>query len=382
VTFNPDPNTQPKSFGTGAVLTVDITDPDFQFPRIIRGTLGYDRDLFWGIRGTVEGVFSQTQQDVFYVNANLTPTGATAFDGRPTFKKISTALSDAYLLTNTEKGEESMLTLQLNRPFTNGLVLGVSYAWQNVESAFDTTSSRAVSSWRFRHTKGDVFNDDVARGQWEVEHRGTANISYNFNTGFLNHTFGVYYNVQSGRPYSILMGGDPNTDGNASNDLLYVPASGAFILCPTGANAAPNATAACRSNTATFTPSDPNRLYTYLANAGITDNGRILDRYESTEPWSRQLDLHYELGIPFRGINTAVSLDLLNAMNLLWRNSGVVRFVANQNVTVVNFRGIDPTSGKPVYQEASATALNPSSQFSVASIRSRWQARFGLRVSF
>jgi hypothetical protein len=52
---------------------------------------------------------------------------------------------------------------------------------------------------------------------------------------------------------------------------------------------------------------------------------------------------------------------------------------------------LDP-SGKPVYREASTTlnadgtrnfgSLTPGRQFSVADLRSRWQARLGLRVSF
>ncbi len=36
--------------------------------------------------------------------------------------------------------------------------------------------------------------------------------------------------MQSGRPYSLLMGGDVNGDGQATNDLLFVPGSADSVI--------------------------------------------------------------------------------------------------------------------------------------------------------
>lgn len=296
-------------------------------------------------------------------------------------------MADAFLLTNTDAGDELTATLQLNRPFKNGWVMGASYAWQDANSAFDATSSRAVSNWRFRHTKGDIFDpNDVSRSAFEVEHRFNANVSYAVNTGPLSHSVGLFYNVQSGAPYSILMsslGASVNGDFNTSNDLMYIPSGAdAFILCPSGSNAAPNASAACRSSSATFTPIDGNRLFNYLSAAGIDGRGRIIDRYEPSGLWSRQLDLHYELGLPVQRFRPTVTFDILNILNMIDAENGNVYFVANQNVTVVGYNGIDPTTGKPVYREFFNGALNPGAQFTLADTRSRWTARIGVRVSF
>ena len=69
--FNPDPNTQSRLDGVaGATQDVALSDPDFQFPRVLRSTLGYDRELPWGIRGTVEALYSMNQEEVFYQNIN------------------------------------------------------------------------------------------------------------------------------------------------------------------------------------------------------------------------------------------------------------------------------------------------------------------------
>ena len=69
-------------------------------------------------------------------------------------------------------------------------------------------------------------------------------------------------------------------------------------------------------------------------------------------------------------------------MSKLVDPKGVVRYVANQSVTPVNYRGLDADTGKAIYQEATLGSLNPGRQFSTADIRSRWQAKLGLRFSF
>ena len=368
--FNPDPFNQPR-VGAGAAagtLTVDIIDPDFEFPRVLRTTLGYDRDLFFGVRGTAEVVYSQTQQDVFYYNANRREVGTNAIDGRPTFAKINTTdLDSAYLLSNTSNGRETTFTVQLTRPFTNGLTLGVNYAWQDAQSAFDATSSRAVSNWRFRHTQGDIFEDDLSNSAFEIEQRLNAHLSYDFRTGPLTHTIGAYYNMQSGRPFSMIQGNDANTDLNVGNDLLYIPAQGEVIY-EFSNRSREGAEAAFAAFMQTFDV-DP-----YA--------GRITDRYEFQEPWNRRLDMHYEFGLPLFGVETSLQFDLLNALNLIDNDFGTVQFIPNQNTTIASFVGNDAATGKPIYREAGTGRWSRERLFSIADLTSRWQGRFGVRVSF
>ncbi len=85
IAFNPDPLNQPHTGGAGSTIAVDLIDPDFDFPRVLRATLGYDRVLPWNIRATVEGVWSQTQKDVFYKNVAKVRSGISPLDGRPRF---------------------------------------------------------------------------------------------------------------------------------------------------------------------------------------------------------------------------------------------------------------------------------------------------------
>lgn len=365
--FNPDPFNQPRNLGAGGAVTVDLIDPDFEFPRVLRTTLGYERELPWGIRGSGELVWSQTQEDVYYQNVNKVQTSTVSFDGRPTYASASSALANALLLTNTSEGEELTAVLQLDRPFENGLRVGGLYAYMDAESAFDATSSRAISNWQFMPVKGDIFRPEVSTSLFEIEHRFNLNAAWNFETGRLGHTVALYYNVQSGRPYSVLMSGDPNRDGFTTNDLISIPASAdAIILRNFAGQDIPYST-----------------LAEYLSHAGLDATaGGIVDRNSSREPWSRQLDFHYGIDLPIRMVDAGLTFDLMNLLNLVDSDQGVTRFVANQSHTPVRFTGIDPTTGKPIYQEAANGSLRPGAQFSTADLRSRWQMKLGLRLSF
>jgi hypothetical protein len=386
--FTADPLNQPK-LGAAGALSVDLIDPDFKFPRVMRMTLGYDRDLFWGIRASGELLYSKTQEDVYYQNLNDVQSGTSPLDGRPTYIRRSAQVVDATILTNTDKGSEMIESIQLTRPFWHGLTLSGNYSHQNAKSAFDATSSRAISNWRFQHNQGDIFTPKLGRSAFEQKNRFSLNATYDFNTGVFGHTFGLYYNAQSGRPYSLIMGGDPNRDTNASNDLLYLPGGAdKFILCPSNATT-PTATNPCGTRTAL----DSGIFQNYVSFAGLDPTkARILNKYESFEPWSRKLDFHYSLQLPVKTVRSEVTFDMLNVLHYFDKNAGNVYFVSNQNISPVTYVAQDAATGKPIYREASTTldtagnrvfgSLTPGRQFSIADLSSRYQMRLGLRFTY
>lgn len=384
--FNPDPANQPKSLGAGGALSVDLMDPNFQFPRVLRGTLGYDRDLWFGVRGTIEGLYSKTQQDVFYVNANRKQVGTSPLDGRPVYDRISTDLVDAPLLTNSSEGHEAIWSLQLSRPFSHGLTLSGGFAHQNTQTSFDATSSRAISNWQFRPTPGDIFAHNTYRSQFEVKNRYNLAATYDFGTGPFTHSVGLFWNAQQGHPYSLLMGSGPLVNGGrsvngdlfTSNDLLFVPSNA--IVCQSSGTTV----ASCVANNATAGGQAAQaRWSSFLQSLGVDPTkSQELKANQFTEPWTRELDFHYELGLPaFRGIRTSVQVDMLNLLNLMDREFGLARSVVNQTYTPVVYVGQD-ANNNPVYRENFANALTPNNQLSTANIRSRWQGKLGLRVTF
>ena len=384
LTFVADPLNQPKSGAAGSTISVDLVDPKFQMPRVLRATLGYDRELPWGVRGTVEAVYAESQEEVYYQNVNKQLVGTSVLDGRPTYANRAAGIADAILMTNTSEGKELAASLVLNKRFGQNFNANLTYAYQDAQSAFDGTSSRAISNWQFHHTKGDIYNEELSRSAFEVENRFNLSLTYDFRTGPLSHSVGLFYNAQSGRPYSIMMGGDPNRDNYSTNDLLYVPSNG-MILCPSNSSGSPNASSPCRTSSgSTLAPLDSAKFAAFLNSVGVDPNsGRILDRYEFTEPWTRQFDFSYQLGLPeIVGVGTQLTFDVVNVANMIDKDYGVVEYVSNQNYTAVVWQGMDPATGLPVYRENFNGSTDPGRQFSTADNRSRWQARVGVRLNF
>jgi len=381
--FNPDPNSQPRNLGAGAVQDIALSDPNFRFPRVLRSTLGYDRELFWGIRGTAEVLWSKNQEDVYYQNVNKKLVGTSPLDGRPTYASIASTIGNAYFLTNTNKGNELTETLQLNKAFRN-LTFSGSYAHQNAKSVGEGNSSTASSQWQFGFiTRGDIFNPELSTSTFQIKNRFDLAATYNLNTGPFSHSFGLFYAAQSGQPYSLIMGGDPNRDGSGNNDLLFIPSD--LILCPATANGTPTAAAPCRtSGGATQTPLDNGLFTTFLHSVGLEPGtGTTPKRNSLYQPWNRRLDFHYELGLPqVYHVRVLLQADILNLLNMFDKNAGVEMFVNNNTYMPVTYSGQDPTTGKPVYRETASGRLTPGTQYTTANLGSRWQGRLGLRLNF
>jgi hypothetical protein len=389
--FNPNPDTQPRNLGAGSTVDISLSDPDFKFPRVLRGTLGYDRELFFGIRGTAEVLWSQTQEDVFYQNVNKQATGVSPLDGRPTYASISTAIGNAYFLTNTQEGEELTETLQLEKRFSSGmfnnLTLSGSYQHQDAESVGEGGSSTASSNWQFGFiNRGDIFNPEVTTSTFEIESRINMSATYALATGPLSHAFGFFYVAQTGQPYSLIMGGDPNRDGSGNNDLLFIPND--LILCPASATLAPTTAGPCRATISgvqtVVNPLDKATFNNFLTSVGYNPGaGETPERNTLRQPWTRRLDFHYELGLPqlFRS-RVSLQADILNVLNLFDEDAGIQRFVVNNTYMPVTYSGIDPTTTLPVYRETANGRLTPGNQYSTANLGSRWQGRLGLRVTF
>ena len=364
VPFNPDPYTQPKNFPPGtSAISVDGIDPDFEFPRIWRANLAYDRELPFGIRASAEALYSETIRDVYYQNRGKTFTGNYSFDGRPIYKNISSAISDVYYMTNTDEGDQTNLTLQLDKRFDFGLTLNASYAYMDANAAFEGTSSQAVSNWRYYANRGDIFTPEVTTSFWEVEDRFSFMATQSFKTGSLRHNVGLYYNVQSGQPWSVLMYGDPNKDGWQDNDLLYIPASDdAFIL-----------------QGATY-----EQWNDFLKWTGLdSQKGEIMERNSLRAPWNRSLDFHYDLELPISVIQTQVTFDVLNVINLIDSDKGLQRYVSNQAFAApITYSGIDAATQKPIYKVSNANNLRAGYPFYTNDLRSRWQLKLGLRLTY
>ena len=364
VTFVPDPNNQPKNVGGAATNEIDLIDPDYKYPSIVRTNLAYDRALgFWGLVGTAEVLFSKTLEDVKYNNLNLTQTG-TRPDGRPLYSRLYPTLSNTLLLTNTTEGSNYSITGKVDRPFTNGWFATGSYLYGDANTIQDGTNSTAFSTWANVYTI-NTSDPPLTRSNFSVGHRITLSGSKTVGFGKgVSGTFSLYYNGQSGRPYVALFNGDVNGDSRTTNDLLYVPAREGEVIITNGTWA---------------------DLDGFLSSDSSTKDsrGQIAERNAGRSPWVNSLDFRFAANIATRSrVKIEATMDVLNLLNLFDKNSGEVYYAAFNDILAVRFGGVDAATGKYIYDVSPLKAPTFGNGLTRDDLRSRWQAQWGLRVRF
>ena len=356
--FSADPNNQPKTIGTAATNEIDVIDPNYQFPSIVRGNIAYDRDLPFGLVGTFEALFTDTVKDVNYTNLNLVQTG-TRLDGRPIFSKVSSAYTDVIKLRNTDQGWSRQITAQLERRFRGGWFARGSYSYGRSRTISDTTNSTARSTWANVYTSGNINDAPLATSNYQLGHRVALSGSYNFDFRTAAVTMSMFYNGQSGRPYSYNFGSDLNGDGVTTNDLLYYPRESEVVV---GGG---------------FTYQD---LVNFLQAGdckGLTP-GTIFLRNSCQMPFVHSLDFRTAVDVPFGRFRPEFTVDVLNLLNLFDRTLGQVQYAGFNDLLVVT---ANESGGKYNYT-LNSVARPGAVRFSRDDIRSRWQAQIGLRLRF
>ena len=79
--------------------------------------------------------------------------------------------------------------------------------------------------------------------------------------------------------------------------------------------------------------------------------------------------------------NVQVTLDVQNFLNMLNQDWGVVRFPNFNEVSPVRYDGIDPATGKMIYNLTPMKAAT-FRKFQTDDPRSRYQAQLGVRFRF
>lgn len=374
VAFVADPNKQPNSVpgGVAGNQTVNFIDPDYKYPRVLRGNLAYDHELgFWGLVGVAEVLFSSNQNEIRYQNLNYVQTN-TRSDGRPTYAKKITTVNDAILLTNAAEGGQWSVSYKLDRPFRNGYAVGGSYLYGRARSVIDGTSSVAASNFFGLYQAGDINNPPLAISDFDPGHRVqlTATVPIPLGGG-LSSRASFYYNGQSGRPYSIVFNNDVNLDSRTTNDLIFIPATEGQVNVINGTWA---------------------QLDAFLSADDATKDyrGQIAPRNTGRAPWTNKLDFSYGVDIPTRSrAKVELRMDIQNLLNLLNHEWGWSYYPNFGGPTIIG--ATVAADGKYTYNLNTITGANFLAQgslwnvpgtFTRDDLRSRWQAQWSARIRF
>ena len=228
--------------------------------------------------------------------------------------------------------------------------------------------------------KGDPNNPELGYSEFGARHRIVGSATYTKSWSptlktriglFLEAAQGNRFAGAGGNRYSFIYSGDVNGDGQAGNDLIYIPRSQSEIQldpCPSGCGA--NVSAAQQWTA----------LNAFINQDGYLNShrGQIADRFGEPNPWYNDVDLRILQEFAIQGgaqrHGFELSLDILNVGHLLnssWGVRKVASAAATSPLKLVRFDG----TGAPVFN-----FTGPSQTFiDDASLLSRWQMQLGLR---
>ena len=394
--FTIDPNNQPTECAAGGVpapprAVINLIDPDFQFPSNWRFNIAADRELLWGIVGTAEFMYTRANKQILLreLNVDFSNPVTTTQGGRPVFgtirdgiqtgdnrsfatpNRITTETDAVVELTNSDQDRSWSATAQLQKRYSDGIEFSASYTYSDAEDLSGLTSSIATSNIGFNPVSGSPNTPRLSTSDYETPHKLVLAGSWDIRPWF---TWSMFYVGSSGDGYSYVYDGDVNADGfeaayasNRYNDLLYVPANASDISL--------------------VDPAAWTSLNEYIESEECLRNARgsIIERNACREPWQNQLDTRFTFRIPtMRGQRAEISLDILNVANLLNEEWGVIEFVPNPTIELLELRGWDAANNRGYFQPTSRLRVQDgeADQLSILSGTSRWQMQLGVRYAF
>ncbi len=367
---------------------VDLFAEDFKLPQVFKANLAVDQQLPWGLVGTLEAMYTKTLNGILYQNLNIRPSEANLTgtpDNRPIFNRrnpIDRTYTGIYLGENTSKGYAYNLTAQLTKPFDNGFMGSIAYAYGDSYSVYDGTSSQNSSQWRGLHAVGGRNGfDELQRSDFAQGSRIIASVSYRKEyLGFMASQLSLFYEGQSGRTISYVYndGGALNNEDSRERNLVYIPANQNEIILVEEKGISPQ--------------EQWNNLNAFIeANDYLSERrGQYAERNGDRAPFSSILDLRFlqdfylEMGSGQKN-TLQLSVDIFNFTNMLNKDWGKRWFGSSDGFQMIDFEGFQADGTTPTFSFTRNIddANNPLQAIDDSGIiSSRWQMQIGLRYTF
>ena len=375
--FNIDPNKQYKDPNAKVPTSeVDVMAKNFRFPSVFRANLAVEQMLPFSIRGTLEGLYSKTLNNILYENINYQWNGETLNNGgddRPVYEKQDNHFTQVMLLKNTSKGYTFNITTKLEKSFDFGLNAMIAYTYGQAKSLNDGNSSQAYSGWKYNATYYGDMNPELTWSMFDVRNRVIGSVSY--RKEYAKHfatIVSLFYNGQTGGRYSLLDYTDLNKDGYR-NDLMYVP---------TDAELEKMVFTDIHSNNNTVTAAEQkDALIKWIEGNGELrkSKGTHIKRNQMTLPFEHHFDFHFaqDFFVDIAGQRNTIQLnfDIINVGNLLNKKWGMY-YQTNSGYDLT------PLTTKIGTNGATYQFYDPGEMYTNTNITSRWHAQVGLKYIF
>ncbi|WMN11977.1 carboxypeptidase regulatory-like domain-containing protein [Marivirga salinae] len=388
--FIPEPANQPRLPVPTPQGQVDLFTQDFKFPQVFRSSLAIDHKLDGGWFLNAEGIFTKNLNNVYYKNINSDPTvdfqWTNGGDDRNVYvgENIDGRYNSIYLASNTNEGYTYTLTGQVQKNFDFGLFANVAYTYGDGFAVFEGTSSQNSSQWRGAFNVDGRNFAEYGRTDFSIGSRVIASLNYNANWGGtdnFNSVFSIFYNGESGQPYSYVYGSGESSANNINNErgstsrpysLIYVPENqdDISLIDITDGPTAAQQWAALNN----FIEEDD-----YLS----TIRGQYANRNGARAPFVNQIDFKFIQNFAFdaggKNHRFQFEFDVFNFANLLNSDWGVV-YNNPFNYEILNFEGYEADGTTPQFTfTENDLGLE---RYNIVNRASRWRARIGLRYIF
>jgi outer membrane receptor for ferrienterochelin and colicin len=367
VVRNFDPNrpgasvpTACEGFGFLGSPNINVFHPNFKYPQTVKASLGVSRALSGNMKVEFDFLYSDTKNNFYVEDQNLLdPQFTAAIEGRPVLapadefsassgrigfadNRVTSSIADGLVHVSSAEARTWQFSLGLEQR-------GSTFSWQAgytfTDSKDNASYSCCISSTAKFETptagrinslgkRGDEVNGTWGPSDFSRPHRfvvsGIVNLPLDISISGIWQTY-------SGQPWTPVIDGDANADGNSANDRAYIGSNLQF--------------------------DDPGTDIPLLVellenNECLLDQiGRIASRNVCRNPFYTQLDLR--LRKRFRIVGTQaleVIFDVFNVLNMInsdWsRNVGVPQF--GDERALLEIEGFDPATNAFIY------SVNPS----------------------
>ena len=295
--------------------------PDFNVPSDLKMSIDLDLYLKGGARLSMNYIKSEVQDAVNFTDLGVENSDVVqvAADGRTIYSEEYT---ENIVMSNTSKGGMQAFTMSIDKQFDNGINAFASYTNTDSDSLWDGSQARAQSLYRGT-ARADALTPSLGESAWNTDHRLIAGLDYVMNEGSNRATtFSLFWNAQSGRPYSYTWRRYSLFDYD-DNVLAYIP----------GAN-------------------DPNVVYSGISEAavlshieklGLSDRaGSIAPRNIGNGDYYRSLDMRIAQEIPgfMDDDKFVLYFDAVNVLNF-FNDSDGVRYFKGSTQEILETDGLD-----------------------------------------
>lgn len=337
--------------GQKNLVQIDLVDNKFKMPKVWRSNLAIDKTIA-GYKLTLEGIYTEVLTDLKFQQINIVTDNPTyySFDTKhemPIYSgaKINSNISNAYLLSNTDKGYRYQVTAIVNKKYKWNLDLYAAYTYGVSKDLTNGIRNSMESNWQLNQSL--TPNDPkLAYSNFDIRHRIVSQLTYRIKKTQL----GVVINSQSGVPF---------TWGLVNGTLQNNPQSAGLVYIFRD------------DEVSKYIPNvDQAKAFTEFVNSDkylITRKGTFTERNGGRTPWSTTADIKLLHNI---GKHLVVTLDVFNVA------SGKIYFISN-TFNSTSSVGLSKVSGETF------TFIKPTqTPYSVDQVNSKWQAQAGIRYNF